>query len=358
MDNIVKLKPINAPRSRTATDPATVMAVVVGAGGIGARIVPLLAKLLPDGSHIKVIDDDIVEERNCLRQPFTFEDIGVPKAVVMQERYDGRVNVSACVGRFQQVQSILFDADVHDKVIFLLGCVDNTTARYQMLYEATHNIGSYYRNYAYIDAGNDGTRGQVVTAFAYLRTPQVNEMKVHGARLWPDVFTPKMKVNGEYADPEIESCDRVDTQTVMANQMAATLVGQYVQMYLTGGIVGNLGATFDIRGGLNIRRLWTMNEYHTLLLKPEEEALTPDEKDALVIPVNYDGMEFTRTLRRAAIAAAKEEAPVMLEPVPEPVVSTEPQRHTLNIDINEIARELGENPVTSPDTPPEPTAGP
>lgn len=339
MEGVIKLKPFAALRSARFEHPPSVTVTVVGAGGIGARVIPLLCKILPDRSTIKVIDHDIVEERNCLRQPFIFEDIGVPKAVVMQERYDGRVTVNAVVGQFEEGGiSICPDDDSDDRVHFLLGCVDNTTTRYQMLTESVFNVGSWYRNHAYIDAGNDGPRGQVLVAYACLRTPTVNECKIHGARLWPEVFTPKMTVTGDYAPPEIESCDRVDTQTVLANQMAATMVAQYVQMLLTGGMVGNLGATFDIRGGMNIRKLWALNVHHTLLLRPDEEQLEGEDRETkLILPMNYDGPEFVHTLRKEAIAAAKLAEVVKLEAIP--------------------VEEPAASPAPAPDGPPEATVG-
>ena len=73
--------------------------VVVGGGGTGSRLVPMLTQFMrsitqglsPRGwvvdPHIILIDPDIVEGKNLLRQNFAPSDINKNKAVVLAERY-------------------------------------------------------------------------------------------------------------------------------------------------------------------------------------------------------------------------------------------------------------------------------
>lgn len=69
--------------------------IIVGAGGTGGRLMPLISQLLPNipwlntfgRPEIYLVDDDEVELKNIKRQLFIEPDIGLPKAGVMAERY-------------------------------------------------------------------------------------------------------------------------------------------------------------------------------------------------------------------------------------------------------------------------------
>lgn len=76
--------------------------VIVGAGGIGGRVVPLLSQLVASMRQsspmfnpvIYVIDFDIVEEKNLKRQNFIKSDVGKYKAKVLADRYSKAFGVS------------------------------------------------------------------------------------------------------------------------------------------------------------------------------------------------------------------------------------------------------------------------
>lgn len=68
--------------------------VLVGCGGTGSWLVPHLARFTKilrneQGKDAKLIlfDHDVVEEKNCQRQNFTFAEIGLPKASTLALRY-------------------------------------------------------------------------------------------------------------------------------------------------------------------------------------------------------------------------------------------------------------------------------
>lgn len=67
--------------------------VVVGAGGTGGHLVPNLARLISIKNNeskqhtLTIIDNDIVEEKNLIRQNFTNNDINKNKAEVLATRY-------------------------------------------------------------------------------------------------------------------------------------------------------------------------------------------------------------------------------------------------------------------------------
>jgi len=59
--------------------------LVIGAGGIGSYLIPILSRA---GIYkIQVNDDDIVESKNLLYQNFKEEDIGENKALIMENQY-------------------------------------------------------------------------------------------------------------------------------------------------------------------------------------------------------------------------------------------------------------------------------
>jgi len=154
--------------------------VQIGCGGTGSWIVPLASKLinnvrlrLPDTVkvHYKLVDNDVVEERNILRQNFSEWDIGKSKAHSLVNRY---------IYNFKELQAFpyriktkqeLFDL-IHDstqldneKLIIILDCVDNNKSRH-LFYKSLE----YYRNHyspkikiVFIDGGNLLYHGQVVT---------------------------------------------------------------------------------------------------------------------------------------------------------------------------------------------------
>ena len=61
--------------------------MIIGAGGIGSFLIPLLSKVGTDRYTITVYDPDIVEEKNLTYQNFRKTEIGNNKALCMQKRY-------------------------------------------------------------------------------------------------------------------------------------------------------------------------------------------------------------------------------------------------------------------------------
>ena len=240
--------------------------IVVGAGGIGARLLPTLVKMIPgDQSQILVVDPDIVEPKNIRRQPFLPEHIGEYKAVIMQDRYStADLPVIAVTEKFNRGGSI---ANQIDSPIVVLGCVDNTQARWEMLTFATTMGGTML----YLDAGNDGNRGQVIIALA--RCPQDRPVRtdqhyhlISACDRFPEVFEPE--------DPKPQGCDLLDTQTPMANLLAATFLLQYLSLYLHGQPLGSCGLTFSALGAvvpiplMKVRCATGYNEYTAMHAAP------------------------------------------------------------------------------------------
>jgi molybdopterin-synthase adenylyltransferase len=99
------------------------MIVVVGAGGTGCFVLPLLAKLK---ANLTIIDRDVVEESNIERQVlYSNIDVGRPKALVAAARLRKHSSVKAFFEdlNFRNIEGLLHGAD------FIFDCTDNIDAR-------------------------------------------------------------------------------------------------------------------------------------------------------------------------------------------------------------------------------------
>ena len=92
--------------------------LVIGAGGIGSFLIPLLDKI---GMYaITVADPDIIEAKNIPYQNFTKEEIDVHKVIAIQNRYDN-VLISSKYPILTEKQMQGYD--------LVICCVDNLGVR-------------------------------------------------------------------------------------------------------------------------------------------------------------------------------------------------------------------------------------
>ena len=166
--------------------------VVIGCGGTGSRLVPLLTQFMrtmvqaynpaaPMGSvKIFLVDGDIVEQKNLVRQNFIEQDVGKPKALVLAERYGRAFGMDL----FPVVQNVTLRSNWSGDLEFetsrknsngsyslslngslILMCVDSAEARKTILsrirmdqdVDRTPSPGPAF----VIDAGNEDNFGQV-----------------------------------------------------------------------------------------------------------------------------------------------------------------------------------------------------
>lgn len=145
--------------------------IIVGLGGTGSylvnHIVHYLKILKKIPRELILIDGDVLEDRNLLRQGFLEKDIGRNKAKALQERFSKIVPSNVKVrseDRFINSIRDLEDVVGDEGDIFLFSCVDNNMARYRLLM-AQHKIYSDSkgkRRVIFIDAGNEEWHGQVL----------------------------------------------------------------------------------------------------------------------------------------------------------------------------------------------------
>lgn len=240
--------PTPTPIRGQVTNPTIIL---VGCGGTGARVAALLPRILSRGTVI-LIDPDIVEPHNLSRQHFHPSDIGRAKVDVVAARILGSIPER----RREEFTIIPVPMSVADPHVWgtvqnnlnspriFLGCVDNYEARKAI----QHHINSFFDSFQtiWIDAGNDLRYGQVVMSLYHmpmrLNPAFVNASKIgrrsqmtvanvsYPGLLWhaPTLFDPPLETVAQ-------DCGiRIDTQTVAANNTAATIMGNLLAALVDG----------------------------------------------------------------------------------------------------------------------------
>lgn len=141
--------------------------VLCGTGATGSQLLPFLAQLLAftEGNTLTLVDEDMVELKNCRNQKFLTTDESKYKAEVLCRRYNNVYpNVKIrCVTEYIKSKEQLLSLLPHSytRVPILIGCVDNNPTR-KIFGECFEEVDQLI----YIDSGN-GTIdrvGQVITS--------------------------------------------------------------------------------------------------------------------------------------------------------------------------------------------------
>jgi PRTRC genetic system ThiF family protein len=141
--------------------------VVVGAGGSGSHLVPMLAVLSqslldwghPGGLTLTLVDDDVVGPANVGRSRYFAPDIGAGKAATLITR------VNLCYGTtWQAVTARVGDGEPLDcirRARIVIGCVDTRRAR-RAIHEAVSHSAGRWGSRVWLDLGNGAFDGQVI----------------------------------------------------------------------------------------------------------------------------------------------------------------------------------------------------
>jgi hypothetical protein len=232
--------------------------MVVGCGGTGGFVAEGLCRMFSRRSDfaLELVDKDIVEDRNLIRQNFYKEDLGRFKSQVLAERFSRQYGI--IVGYSTAPVETL---PVTERGFVTIGCVDNPEAREILQYAGRgmlERLSYCYFGGWYIDAGNDEYTGQVLIgnqlarkscqkAFVQntshpedggtctrLPLPQVQE---------PGLLAPQPKKQISCA----EAVQR-DEQSPVINQMMANLVLTFVHK-LVSGTLDWMQAYIDLNKG-------------------------------------------------------------------------------------------------------------
>ncbi len=333
---------------------------VIGAGGTGGRLIPMLSQFMrsitrgvsPTGwlesPRIWLIDDDIVEQKNILRQNFIERDVSKPKAAVLAERYTkaygvdivpltlrvttaGRDDLYNAVNNYLYIKNGNKNTTFHNIVgnSIVVICVDSVQARRDILNTFIMNATGDYPKTFFVDAGNEDNFGQVTffTPTVVVNRPVVNKEKDEQElpKLCPvsaDVDYIPMNID-YYRDlvdtPAQGSCADLN-QTLAINAIMATTIMGVLQNYFYRKPMSYCGISISLNGG----NYTTHNTYHTFnnlgcsendFMKYRDQRVIVKEKDGTSTNLSFvpfcqqiNATSFRKTLvqKMATIKAENE----------------------------------------------------
>jgi len=144
--------------------------VVVGVGGTGSYFINNLINYLngkrKNTYKVVLVDGDVLEDRNLLRQGFLKKDIGKNKSKVLAERFDKiameHVDIEFndfYIRDINDLQDIIGEG--YDRIT-LVSCVDNNMARLRILLAQYTWFFKNNKDIHFIDGGNSEWEGQVI----------------------------------------------------------------------------------------------------------------------------------------------------------------------------------------------------
>ena len=234
--------------------------MIVGVGGTGGLLANFLCKTLAKRKDvcITLVDADVVEAKNLVRQPYMEEDIGACKSEALAEALHDAYDVSVlsentyieCAGDIGQMFSHAKDiyrmendkgyyGSNYNEIKILCGCVDNHAAR-KCMHDYFEGKGEPYSRslLLYADSGNEFNYGEVV--FGLCNGDKVIAPdKVH---YFPDLF------DGELTPRSQESCEALNEsapQHFTTNLMAATIMLSGISRLIQTGVFPTGIVNFD-----------------------------------------------------------------------------------------------------------------
>ena len=210
--------------------------LVVGCGGTGGYVAEGLCRLLSLRVNIVLMDMDVVETTNLLRQNFYPADLGKFKAQVLAERLSQQFNrrVGYSLHYAKSEVGIYAHPDPLSRFYLTIGCVDNHLARQaiQKMQEKHHGLGWW------VDSGNAENWGQVLIGnrssdFNHSFNPDLQECFYLPM---PTIQRPELLLPpaAEAIDPDCAEAVQVGDQSPTINQAMASLVLEVVRRLITG----------------------------------------------------------------------------------------------------------------------------
>lgn len=205
---------------------------VVGAGGIGSHLLEPLVRLLAyhdNGTkNVTIVDGDVYEEKNLVRQLFDAEFVGRNKAEVLAEQMAKAVlpiqHHPEFVNKDKFLDLVTQTVD-HDDPVMVITAVDNHASR-KAIIEALDE--AEFPNFVFLSGGNGYANGQVMVYAKIQGEPGT----VHPFDKYDDLKYPADHIPG---DPGCQDEAPSTPQLITANASAALGLLWTVQSMLDDG---------------------------------------------------------------------------------------------------------------------------
>jgi PRTRC genetic system ThiF family protein len=195
------------------------------------------------GLEVTLMDGDAVSETNCVRQPFSWSDVGQNKARILINR------INLFWGTNWNAQPVSFEETTlranHDRhPDFVVGCVDTRAAR--AVIERSVTKSSSYVAY-WLDLGNNASSGQFVLGQPLnARNRRKAERLRTVSELYPEIAD---ATSGEDPLPSCSAVEALERQEPFINQtLAASALAMLARLFRYGRL-GHHGAFFNARTG-------------------------------------------------------------------------------------------------------------
>lgn len=243
--------------------------IVVGAGGTGGYLIPNLARQVSIQNQLRqsenlpphtltVVDADVVESKNLIRQNFVSQDIGKNKASVMASRYSRgyqmNINfVSEYIKEPQQLVNIAsanMHGDGYDSLV-LIDCVDNNKTRqvfHQFFLNPFSDKNGNFVNRYFLSSGNEEFNGQVIfsmhthqqnpdssmrNVLSMLESQDISNMNYNSVNLF-DIFPDTLDSSDDFPDEASCADNAVSApQNIFTNMTAANILFGFMNRLLT-----------------------------------------------------------------------------------------------------------------------------
>ena len=137
--------------------------VLVGAGGTGGNLAPMMARLLAGNQNVSfaIVDGDVIEKSNLERQPYLEGDLGQNKAESLSRKLNIAFGIDCSyipsyITCEEDLEHLFLGSDKR-RLDILIGAVDNHDARVTMekFFEKSKTL-------VYIDSANEDYFGDVI----------------------------------------------------------------------------------------------------------------------------------------------------------------------------------------------------
>jgi PRTRC genetic system ThiF family protein len=233
---------------------------VIGAGGTGSYVVPHIARLLSStnsNARLTIVDGDIVEEKNLVRQNFCSADVGRYKSQVLAERYSAALGIAV---EFL-TKHLTKDCDTPSYNALYITCTDNLASRAIVCNSITDRCSESF----WIDCGNEKENGQVVICGGSARRDNF--------RLLPtpfDIFPEYAQALKEEKEAEESCAEHAAASPVQAgfiNNLAASIAVNYVDTLISHRVLSSHMTKFSIS-----------NVFHTVPITQDVFSLRSNKK--------------------------------------------------------------------------------